>query len=108
MPVLDRVLGRTSDKLVLADGSEVMATTVLAIVAKRAGGVRAYQGRQSRAGELDLLLSVEDTFDESTERRLERELVETFRLERVRIKRTDSIEPGPGGKARPFVSEIME
>jgi hypothetical protein len=80
-----------------------MATTVLAGVMREVSGVAAYQARQGRRGEMNLLVEADPRFRAADERRLAARLAGTFQLERVRIERTDRIEPGAGGKRRSVV-----
>ncbi len=103
LPLLTRVDGRRNDVLIRADGSTVMATTVLAGVMREVSGVAAYQARQGRRGEMNLLVEADPRFRAADERRLAARLAGTFQLERVRIERTDRIEPGAGGKRRSVV-----
>lgn len=106
LPLLERIIGRINERLILSDNTEVMATTGLDVLLNETPGVKQFRAVQHVPGELEVWLIPDQGFGSAEERQLQERVCHHFRLDRVIIKRATYFEPTPAGKARLFVSTI--
>jgi phenylacetate-CoA ligase len=106
LPLLERIIGRTNERLILSDNTEVMATTGLYDLLNQIPGVKQFRAVQHVPGELEIWVIPDQRFGRAEERWLQERACHDFRLDRVIIKRTAYLKQSPAGKARLFVSTI--
>ena len=105
-PTLKNIVGRQSERLLLSDGSEVMATLPINALLKNINGIREYQVIQRKIGELCVAVVADKDFSETEEKKIRTILLKDFQLDRVSITRVAAIEKSPAFKHRVFISEI--
>jgi len=106
-PLINHLLGRQSERLILSDGSEVMATLPINALLKNVKGLREYQIIQRKIGELNIAVVADDDFSATEEKKIQTFLVKAFQLNRVEINKVAAIEKTPAFKHRVFISEIV-
>ncbi len=107
-PMIERIIGRTSEKLFLADDKEVFATTVISQITKISDGISEYQAIQKKKGALEVLVIADEKFNYQEEKELENKLLDAFSLEEVNIIRVKEIPKTKAGKHMFFVSKVAK
>ncbi len=107
-PMIDKIIGRTSERLFLANGTETNATTAISEIMKHAVGVSEYQAIQYKKGELDILVIADEQFNQQKEKELENKLLKSLQLEEVQNIRVQKLKKTEVGKQIPFVSKVKK
>jgi phenylacetate-CoA ligase len=105
-PLLTNVIGRKSEKLIMADGTAMMATIPINACLKDIKGLCEYQATQRAEGELTIDVVADNDFSPVDEKRIKFALLKDFNLNRVEINHVDAIRKTPAHKHRMFISEI--
>jgi phenylacetate-CoA ligase len=105
-PLIESVLGRTSEKIFLADGTAITVITQLFGIIEDCPAIREYQVVQNTAGSLDISIICDDTFTSGAQEHFRNRVVTAFKLDNVTIARVQSIERSKAGKRIPFLSNI--
>ena len=105
-PLLQNLVGRRSERLLLSDGSEVMATLPITTLLKNIRGLCEFQAIQHKIGEISVSVVVDNKFSAAEEIKIQTLLVKALQLDHVKINRVSAIEKTPAFKHRAFVSEI--
>ena len=106
-PLLKYVIGRKSEKLILNDGTAVMATIPINSLLKDIKGLKEYQAIQRKVGELTIEVVADSVFTPADEKHIQSALLTNLKLKRVEINRVNTIQKTPAQKHRMFISEIM-
>jgi phenylacetate-CoA ligase len=106
LPLLQDILGRASERIISADGTEHIGITALDSVLHRTPGVIEYQCVQPEKGAMDIFIVANDKFTPEVSETLKRTLVDSFRQNQVAIKLVNSIPRTPAGKRITFISKL--
>jgi phenylacetate-CoA ligase len=105
-PLLTNVIGRKSEKLIMGDGTAMMATIPINACLKDIKGLCEYQATQRAVGELTIDVVADSDFTPAVEKRIKFVLLKNLKLKRVEINHVDAIRKTPSHKHRMFISEI--
>lgn len=105
-PMIEKIIGRTSGKLFLANDTGIFATTAINHIMYKTVGMSEYQTIQKKKGELEVLVIADEKFNYQKENELKKMLLDSFSLEKVNIIRVKEIPKTEVGKHMPFVSKV--
>jgi len=106
LPLIEKVIGRTVEKMIFSDGTAQIPTTPIAQIMINMTGIREYQTVQYKKGEIEMRVVPDERYTPDTPDKLKQRLYEVFPLEKVVITSVDAISRTPAGKLKTFISHI--